>query len=107
VSKLNNAAGALLIIGGSEDHKGERKILAEFVRLAGGSDAAIVIITVASEVQSEVGSRYSEVFTQLGVREVRALDALSPYAKSYLRNHRGERVGEVVAAFELPQKVER
>src|SRR5947209_1690448 len=74
MSKVNSASGALVIIGGAEDHTNERKILAEFVRLSGGGDASIVIITVASEAQSEVGSRYTEVFTQLGVREVRALN---------------------------------
>ncbi|MDQ3817737.1 MAG: cyanophycinase [Acidobacteriota bacterium] len=74
MSKSDNAAGALVIIGGSEDHRGERRILAEFVRLSGGADASIVIITVASEAQSEVGDHYREVFTGLGVLEARALN---------------------------------
>ena len=45
-----------------------------------------------------------ETLRQLGLLSETALNALSPYAKSYLRNHRGERVGEVVAAFELPER---
>ena len=42
-----------------------------------------------------------ETLRQLNLLSDAALNALSPYAKSYLRNHRGERVGEVVATFEL------
>jgi cyanophycinase-like exopeptidase len=47
--------GPLVIIGGSEDYNEERKILREFVNLS-GPNASIVIITVASESQAEVGS---------------------------------------------------
>ena len=65
--------GPLVIIGGSEDHNEERKILREFVNLAGGSAASIVIIAVASELQAEVGSRYVEVFNRLGANNVRLL----------------------------------
>jgi cyanophycinase len=73
MTKSGMASGALVIIGGSEDHFNERKILREFVRLAGEREAFIAVITVASEVQSEVGDRYVEVFKSLGVKEVRAL----------------------------------
>jgi cyanophycinase len=73
MTKSGAASGALVIIGGSEDHFNERKILREFIRLAGGLDAKVVVITVASEVQSEVGERYVEVFRSLAVNEVRAL----------------------------------
>jgi len=73
MSKSGAPSGALVIIGGSEDHFNERKILREFVRLAGESKANIVIITVASENQSEVGDKYTEVFKSLGVPEARAL----------------------------------
>lgn len=64
--------GPLVIIGGSEDHNEERKILREFVNLS-GPDASIVIITVASELQAEVGNRYVEVFNRLGCNKVRVL----------------------------------
>src|SRR4051812_5645646 len=74
MAKSGAASGSLVIIGGSEDHLQERKILREFVRLAGDRDAKVVVITVASEVQSEVGNRYAEVFSGLGVGEVRALN---------------------------------
>lgn len=66
-------AGPLVIIGGSEDQREDRKILHEFVNLSGGPNASIVVITVASELQEEVGSRYVEVFKRLGSNKVRAL----------------------------------
>src|SRR5436305_2993639 len=73
MTKSGAASGSLVIIGGSEDHFNERKILREFVRRAGESNAKIVVVTVASEVQSEVGDRYVELFRSLKVNEVRAL----------------------------------
>ena len=73
MTKSGAASGSLVIIGGSEDHFNERKILREFVRLAGESNAKIVVVTVASEAQSEVGDRYVELFRSLKVNEVRAL----------------------------------
>jgi L-asparaginase II len=42
-----------------------------------------------------------ESLRQLGVLEGEALEALAPYASFPIRNHRGERVGEVRASFEL------
>jgi L-asparaginase II len=42
-----------------------------------------------------------ETLRQLGLLSDSQLNALSSYAKSYIRNHRGDRVGEVVASFEL------
>jgi cyanophycinase len=62
-----------MIIGGSEDQQGDCRILREFVRLGGSADASIVVVTVASEAQTEVGSRYVDVFSRLGAGEVRVL----------------------------------
>jgi L-asparaginase II len=42
-----------------------------------------------------------EALRQLGVLEGEALDALAPYARFSVRNHRGEEVGEVRPSFEL------
>jgi L-asparaginase II len=42
-----------------------------------------------------------ETLRQLGLLRPSELDALSRFASATLRNHRGERVGEVRAAFEL------
>jgi cyanophycinase len=71
---LSQVEGTLVIIGGAEDKQNDREILREFVRLAGGKHARIVVITVATELPVEVGSTYIQVFTELGVEDVRVLD---------------------------------
>jgi L-asparaginase II len=42
-----------------------------------------------------------ESLRQLGVLDGEAMNALAPYAKFAVRNHRGDQVGEVRASFEL------
>ena len=71
--RASEAAGPLVIIGGAEDQNGEARILREFLRLAGGVSSRVLVITVASEAQMEVGQHYSEIFNRLGAEEVRAL----------------------------------
>ncbi|HYE65826.1 MAG TPA: cyanophycinase [Pyrinomonadaceae bacterium] len=66
--------GPLVIIGGAEDRKRDCKILREFVRLAGGPAARVLIIAVASDNPSEVGASYVEVFKRLGAGAVRCLN---------------------------------
>ncbi|MDI9641518.1 cyanophycinase [Geitlerinema splendidum] len=68
------AQGQLVIIGGAEDKDGDCKILREFVRLSGGLDAKIVVMTVATELPREVGDNYIRVFERLGVKDVRIAD---------------------------------
>lgn len=63
----------LLAIGGAEDKEGERTILREFVRLAGGQGACIVVIPSASETPDVVGELYQQIFQQLGASEVAVL----------------------------------
>ncbi|MBD2465147.1 cyanophycinase [Oscillatoria sp. FACHB-1407] len=69
-----NAQGQLMIIGGAEDKEGECKILREFVRRAGGLQARIVVMTVATGLPGEVGETYIGVFERLGVEDVRVVD---------------------------------
>ncbi len=66
--------GQLVIIGGAEDREGECKILREFVRCAGGIDAHIVVMTVATESPREVGEDYIRVFERLGIKNVQIID---------------------------------
>jgi cyanophycinase len=72
--KAERRAGRLVIIGGAEDREGECEILREFVRLAGGRRARLVIISVASDAPQEVAGVYEKTFRALGARRVRALD---------------------------------
>lgn len=66
--------GQLVIIGGAEDKQGDCKILREFIRRAGGRQAQIVVMTVATELPREVGDNYIQVFERLGAEQVRVVD---------------------------------
>ncbi|MDI3508149.1 MAG: cyanophycinase [Clostridiales bacterium] len=70
----NKVKGNLIIIGGAEDKYGDRRILKETVALSGGNDSIILIITVATEYQKEVGNEYIDIFDQLGVKDVKVLN---------------------------------
>jgi cyanophycinase len=72
--KAERRAGQLVIIGGAEDKDEECGVLREFVRLAGGWRARLVIISVASDAPAEVAGIYEKTFRRLGVRQVRALE---------------------------------
>jgi cyanophycinase len=63
--------GKLIIIGGAEDKKGSMVILREFLSLAGGPDARILIMTAATEYASEVGGEYKKLFRDLTGPEAR------------------------------------
>lgn len=65
--------GALLIIGGHEDKRGERVILKEVARRARGG--SLLVATVASHSQAdELWRLYRRQFTELGVERVEHLD---------------------------------
>jgi cyanophycinase len=69
--------GQLVIIGGAEDKEGDCKILREFIRRAGGLEAKIVVMTVATELPREVGDNYIRVFERLGVEDIRIIDTVN------------------------------
>ncbi|QKD81108.1 cyanophycinase [Thermoleptolyngbya sichuanensis A183] len=71
---LPETYGRLIIIGGAEDKEGECKILREFVREAGGLQARVVVMTVATGLPGEVGAMYMDIFERLGVEDVRVVD---------------------------------
>jgi len=60
--------GHLVIIGGGEDRQHDKRILARFVALSGGSDANILVITAASQVAGEMWEVYDKVFADLGAK---------------------------------------
>jgi cyanophycinase len=62
--------GHVIIIGGAEDKVRERVILSRFVRLAGGTDARVAVISTASSLGPLAGQMYRQVFGELGVRDV-------------------------------------
>ena len=61
--------GFIIPIGGGEDRVKEMQIHRKFVELAGGSDANIVVIPTASQLD-QTGPDYHRIFTELGAGNV-------------------------------------
>lgn len=73
-SPAESKTGQLIIIGGAEDKDGDCKILREFLRRAGGREAKIAVMTVATGLPGEVGADYRSVFERLGADTVEIVD---------------------------------
>ena len=81
-----------MVIGGAEDKIRDRVILSRFCALAGGSDGIVVVISTASSLGFMAGERYREIFTGLGIGEVRPLHAMTRQQandQSYVREVAG------------------
>ena len=78
--------GQLIIIGGAEDKEGECKILREFIRRAGGREAKIAVMTVATSLPGEIGLEYRDLFEKLGADVVDIVDTERREDASYSRN---------------------
>lgn len=63
-------AGIVLPIGGAEDKIGRMTILRDVARLAGGSDARIVVLSTASSLGDEITHAYLQLFSAMGVGHV-------------------------------------
>ena len=91
-----------MVIGGAEDKIRDRVILNRFCSLAGGPDAVVVVISTASSLGFLAGERYREIFTGLGIGEVRPLHAMTrqrtrgnrvpPQARHVSRHRRSTRM---------------
>jgi cyanophycinase len=66
-------AGAVMLIGGAEDKLKGKRILARFVRSAGGADADIVVVSTASEIGPKTNEIYQQLFNDLGVGRITGL----------------------------------
>jgi cyanophycinase len=62
--------GAVMLIGGAEDKLKTRRILSRFVKLAGGAEARIVVVSTASMLGEVTAETYKAIFTELGVAQV-------------------------------------
>ena len=69
--------GHLLVIGGAEDKYNERRILKKFLELAGGDQAEVLIVPVASDFPEFAADVYTQAFRNLGVANPRVLRATS------------------------------
>jgi len=65
--------GWIVPIGGAENKENDKRILARFVAVSGGSHADIVVIPTASRLH-ETGARYEQLFRQLGAARVSVMD---------------------------------
>jgi cyanophycinase len=71
------AAGHVIVIGGAEDKVRERVILNRFIKLAGGRDARIAVISTASSLGPLAGEMYRRVFGELGAAEVNPIHTVT------------------------------
>lgn len=69
--------GHLLVIGGAEDKYNERRILKKFLELAGGDQAEVLIVPVASDYPEFAADVYTQAFRNLGIANPRVLRATS------------------------------
>lgn len=69
----NETRGWIVPIGGAENKENDRRILARFVEVSGGSAADIVVIPTASRLH-ETGLRYEQLFRELGAARVSVMD---------------------------------
>ncbi|MCC5910707.1 MAG: cyanophycinase [Clostridiaceae bacterium] len=67
----------LIIIGGGEDKRADKKILKEVVHLSGGEKTKIAVITTATNYPLEVGEEYKRIFYDLGVSKVDTINIAS------------------------------
>jgi cyanophycinase len=71
--KRDKPPGHLVIIGGAEDRKGEKKILRRFVELCGKGHPEVAVLTAASSMPEEVDETYRAAFGDLGVKTIRTI----------------------------------
>jgi cyanophycinase len=72
-----DVAGPVVLIGGAEDKRRDKVILARFVEMAGGPEARIVVLSTASTLGDKATDRYRTLFEDLGAAEVIGLRPLS------------------------------
>ena len=62
--------GNLVIIGGAEDKRADKAILKEVIRLSGGKDSRVALITTATNSPEEAGREYKRLLGELGAGSV-------------------------------------
>jgi cyanophycinase len=72
---LSKRGGAVLLAGGGET---PREAILQFIQLAGGADAQIVILAHTQEDPSAGGERSAEMFRGLGARKVAVVSSIQP-----------------------------
>jgi cyanophycinase len=75
--QLSEARGKLVAIGGGDIREGDAPFLKEFLRLAKGPRARIVVMTVATDDPAAAAAEYRAAFGRLGVDDVKVVDVSS------------------------------
>jgi cyanophycinase len=75
--QLSEARGKLVAIGGGDIRAGDAPLLKEFIKLAKGPRARIVVMTVATDEPAAAATEYRAAFNRLGVDDVKAVDVSS------------------------------
>lgn len=65
-----SSRGPVMVIGGAEDKLRDKVILNRFIKMAGGGEGRIVVISTASSLGDEATNLYRELFTQMGAGSV-------------------------------------
>jgi cyanophycinase len=65
---------AVMVIGGAEDKIHGRQILQTFFQRSGAVDARIAIIPSASREPAAIGSRYHDIFEEMGAKAIEVID---------------------------------
>ncbi len=65
--------GKLVIIGGAEDKRADKAILKEVLKLSGGENSHITLVTTATSSPEEVGKEYKRLFEELGAGSVESI----------------------------------
>ena len=64
------SVGPVMVIGGAEDKLGDRLVLSRFVKLAGGPEAKIAVLSTASSLGDAATELYRQIFNRMGVPTV-------------------------------------
>jgi cyanophycinase len=72
--ELSEARGRLVAIGGGDIKSGDAPLLKEFVKLARGPKARVVVMTVATDDPAAAAGEYRAAFKKLGIDDVRVVD---------------------------------
>lgn len=67
-------SGDLIIIGGAEDKEGDKEILKKVCNSINKDNDLILIATIATEYPEEALSKYTRIFTNLGVKNIKGLN---------------------------------
>ncbi|HWS87327.1 MAG TPA: cyanophycinase [Pyrinomonadaceae bacterium] len=93
--QLSEARGRLVAIGGGDIREGDAPLLKEFIKLAKGPKARIVVMTVATDDPAAAATEYRAAFNRLGIDDVKVVDvssradALKPEALEAIENATG------------------